>query len=496
MAPLHANADASVDETERELVIRWAPIEGTAQEPAFDNDVPDAYILLQGGWGSGKTLWLTAKGLKLSAINYPLRGLWCVPDYGHIEDTVLETLKSTDPDTGLPWLLDSTQFHYNASKKLLTWEGGGPIQFVTGENPDSIAGPNVAFALIDEPGSVPQKAWKNTVARVRHPGAKLRQKCAAGTSEGLNYLADLFGPDRDEGYFKYVMRTTDNRELLKHHPKYLEQVMANATEAELASYLEGKTVNMAGGLAYPMFDAERQYRPLEKNLGLPLRITFDFNVDPMSAIVGQQWPGPAGTEYGVLAALALPVSTVDQMCDELIKRYPQHGAGLVIYGDASGKARSQQSLRSNYDIIKDRLKVIGPLVDKVPQSNPAVTRRLNSVNRLCLDARQVCRLFVNGDAQSPRSAPTRDLVRSLQQTIKKPGTDDIWKKPGETHTHLGDALGYWLDTEEPAQRPMAGVATIKAPSAGSHVSGALAEIRREKTERRRRELEAMTKRRG
>src|SRR5687768_4303996 len=89
MAPLHASADAD----ERELVLRWAPIPGTAQEPAFDNDTPDAYILLQGGWGSGKTLWLTAKGLKLSAINYPLRGLWMVPDYGHIEDTILETLK-------------------------------------------------------------------------------------------------------------------------------------------------------------------------------------------------------------------------------------------------------------------------------------------------------------------------------------------------------------------------------------------------------------------
>lgn len=492
MAPSLASADAD----ERELVLRWAPIPGTDQEAFFDNDTPEAYLLFQGGWGAGKTLTLTAKMLKLSAINYPLRGLWCVPDYGHIEDTILETLKSLDPETGEPWLLKESEYHFNQQKKILTWVGGGPIQFVSGENPDSIAGPNVAYCGTDEPGSLPQKAWKNTVARVRHPGAVLRQKVAAGTSEGLNYLADLFGPDRGDNYFKYVMATTENVELLKHHAAYLEQVSANATEAELQSYLGGKTVNMAGGLAYPTFDAEKQYRPLEKSQMLPLRITFDFNVDPMTAVIGQQWPGSAGTEYGALEALALPVSTVDDMCDEILRRHPSHRVGVVVYGDATGKARSPKDLRSNYQIIEEKLKAMGPIVMKVPTVNPPVTRRLNSVNRLCRDGRGICRLFLNGDAQKPRTAPTRELTRSLQQTIKKPGTDDVWKKPGETHTHLGEALGYWLDMEEPAQKPSISVATIKVPSAGSGASNAMSELRRQKSDRRRLELEAMAKRRG
>lgn len=485
MAP--HTARANVDDVQ-DLVIRWAPIPGTAQEAFFDNDTPEAYLLFQGGWGAGKTLTLSAKILKLSAINYPLRGLWTVPDYGHIEDTILETITSIDPDTGLPWLLDSSQFHYNASKKLFTWDGGGPIQFVTGENPDSIAGPNVAFCGIDEPGSTPQKAWKNTVARVRHPGAVLRQKVAAGTSEGLNHIADLFGPDRADNYFKYEMATIENVELLRHHAAYLEQVSANATEAELQSYLGGKTVNMAGGLAYPTFDAEKQYRQLTKIAELPLRITFDFNVDPMTSVIGQQWAGSAGTEYGALEALALPVSTVDDMCDEILKRHPTHKAGIVIYGDATGKARSPKDLRSNYQIIKEKLQRMGPVAEKVPSVNPPVTRRLNSVNRLCRDGRGHCRFFINGDPLKPRQSPTRELVRSLQQTIKKPGTDDVWKKPGETHTHLGEALGYWLDMEEPAQKPDHAAATIKVSSSSGRTSNTMQELRRQKTERRRKEL--------
>lgn len=492
MAPVHTHARSDVGE--RELVLRWAPIPGTAQEDFLDNDEPDASLLFQGGWGSGKTLTLTAKILKLSAINFPLRGIWTVPDFGHVEDTILETLKSLDPETGLPWLLAESQYHYNQQKHILTWEAGGLIQFMSGENPDSIAGPNVAFAGMDEPGSSPFKAWKNTNARVRHPGAPLRQTVLAGTSEGLNHIADLFGPDRDAGYYKYVMTMEQNIELLKHHPKYRDQVAAMATEAELQAYLEGLTVNMAGGLAYPMFNAEKQYTPLETQPGLPLRISFDFNVDPMTAVIGQQWPGNAGTEYGVIEALALPVSTVDQMCDEIVRRHPSHPVGIVVYGDATGKARSVRDHRSNYQIIEEKLRRIGPVVLKVPTVNPPVTRRLNSVNRLCRDGRGVCRLFLNGDAQRPRTAPTRELTRSLQQTIKKPGTDDVWKKQGETHTHLGEALGYWLDMEEPAQKPDHAVATIKAPSAGGRISNTLADIRAAKTARRRQELEQLAKR--
>jgi hypothetical protein len=98
--------------------------------------------------------------------------------------------------------------------------------------------------------------------------------------------------------------------------------------------------------------------------------------------------------------------------------------------------------------------------------------------------------------RSRAPSPTRDLVRSLQQTIKKPGTDDVWKKPGETLTHLTDAVGYWLDMEAPAQKPDLGVATIKAPSADRRASNALQEIRAAKTERLRKELAELYGRRG
>ena len=475
---------AGIDRMPRELVIRWGPIPGTAQEQFFDDDTPEGTLLFTGGWASGKTMTLAAKMLKLSAVNAPLPGIWCVPDYGHIHDTILPTLADTDPETGEPWFLAPDQMHYHETRHVLTWDGGGPILFVTAENPRSIAGPNVAFCGTDEPGSIKQEAWRNTIARVRHPRAVLRQKVAAGTPEGLNYLAEQFGPDMPPGYHKYVMPTRDNVELLKHHPEYLEQVKANATEAELAAYLDGKFVNMTGALAYPEFSAERQMRPLEADRNLPLRLSFDFNVTPMTVVVGQQIQGPYGPEFLVLEAIALADSTVMASCAAVLQRYPKWPAGVVVYGDASGRNRNQgQSIRSNYSIIEEHLAGMGPLALKVPMSNPAVSLRINTVNILCRDSRNVTRVWINGDSQKPRSSPCRELLRSLQLTTRKTGTDDLSKPAGETVTHMSDALGYWLTAEAPAQKPGEAAGFIKAPTSQPRVSNALQAIREAKSAR-------------
>ena len=450
-----------------ELVLRWAPIPNTAQEAFFDDDLPDGNLLLQGGWGSGKTMTLIAKMLKLSAINAPLLGVWTVPDFGHVTRTILPTLTETDKD-GRPWFLTDDQFHYNEKGHTLTWIGGGPIQFCSDEEPDKIAGPNAAFAGTDEPGTIKQKSWRNTCARVRHVRANLRQKVAAGTPEGITYLLDYFGADRTDKYRLYTIATHENIELIKDNDEYIKQAMASMTDAEVSAYLGGQAVNIYGALAYPAFNAERQWASdaAGPDKTYPLVATFDFNVDPMVCVLGQAVAGPFGLEPHVVDMVTLyGGSTVDQTCDELLRRYPKWPAGWHVYGDATAKARNVKSLKSNYDLITERLRASGHVTVKVPIANPPVSRRLNSVNRLCLNALQQTRLWIR-KTEPARACATRPLILSLQRTLKKAGTDDLEKKPGETVTHPGDALGYWLDYEWPAQKPMVSVATIRADGNG------------------------------
>lgn len=469
----------------REMVLRWAPLPGTAQEAFFDDDTPEASLLLQGGWGSGKTMTLWAKVLKLSVINAPLVGVWTVPDFGHVTRTLLPTLTEVDKH-GRPWFLRQDQFHYHDKGHTLTW-AGGPIQFASDEEPEKIAGPNAAFSAVDEPGSIRDQSWRNTSARVRHVLARLRQRVAAGTPEGITYLLDYFGPDRTSEYHLYTMQTRENTEL---PDDYLRQQMAHMTPNEIAAYLEGRAVNIIGALAYPEFNADRQWVTAVEpaNTSLPLVLMFDFNVDPMVCPIGQSVAGPFGIEPHVVDMVALyGGSTVDQTCDAVLALYPTWPAGFIVYGDATGRARHVKSLRSNYSIIEERLRHAGPVTLKVPSANPPVARRLSSVNRLCRNALGQTRLWIR-KTDPARTCATRPLVASLTKT-KRAGPGDVEKRAGETHTHAGDALGYWLNYEWPAIRESAPVATIQAPHESASASSVMATLRAQKSAALRAQLE-------
>lgn len=448
-----------------EILLRWAPIENTAQAEFFDDDTPEAKLLFTGGRGSGKTSTLSAKVLKLSAINAPLPGIWLVPTWDHVEKTILPSLEDSDPESGEPWLLGPGQYDYHQTKHILTWAGGGPIWFFTAENFKGIAGPNVAWLAVDEPGSIDERAWRNAVARVRHPGAKLRQIVASGTPEGLNWLYEWFGDStRGTNNRVYRMKTTENAELLKRHPDFIEQIRENATEAELQSYIDGQFTNLTGALAYPTFDEKTHWIedvPIEPTL--PLRLCFDFNVNPMTLGVCQIGAGPHGPELRVIDWISeYGGATVESCTIKFLSLYAQPWpAGAVLYGDATGAARHVKSLRSNYDIIRDLLRAAGWSVTvKVPKGQPSVALRINSTNRLLKDARGAVRCWIR-KTQPTRTCPTRELVRSLQRTSRKTGTDDIEKRPGETHTHAGEALGYLIAEEFPVQLPSPIVAFVR-----------------------------------
>jgi hypothetical protein len=259
------------------------------------------------------------------------------------------------------------------------------------------------------------------------------------------------------------MDTRENTELLKDHPDYISQITENASDAEIAVFLEGKAVTLNGAPAYPAFDEGLHWTGDvgAPDPSMPLLLTFDFNVNPMVCLVAQKPSGPSGPELRIVDAVILyGGSTVEQTCRALCEKYPEWPAGVVLYGDATGKARHVKSLKSNYVIIREVLRANGlrPVTERVPQANPPVTARLNAVNRLLKNANGVTRLWIRKTSPAKKCA-TRELVRSLQQTRKKDGTDDIDKPAGETHSHAADALGYLVASEFPISKPQS-IATI------------------------------------
>lgn len=442
----------------RRILFRWAPIPGTPQEDFFDNDTPEAKLWLSGGQGAGKTLTVSAKALKLSAINVDLPICWTVPDFGHVLDTILPTLTKKDPQTGEAWLLEEDQFEYHRGTHVLYWLGGGPIHFFSAKNWTSIKGPEMAGAVMDEPALFPFESWRATINRVRHPSARLRQTVMGGTPEGLGYLTDAFLEEERANYFIYNMDARLNVELIAAMPDYIKQLAENATEAELVSYLEGRPGALSGARAYQTFNRDDHWRTdvSEPMRDLPLRISFDFNVEPMASVGGQIVPGHHGKELLVQDAVIRNASWTPEVAEAWAEKYAGWPGGVIIYGDATGNNRSTTSKSSNYDLIREIMAPKFPsfrIHDSVLRKvNPSVTDRVNSVNVLFRNGLGHQRLLVR-KTEPAKLCPTRELVRSLEQTLKKPGTSEIWKKPGETVSHAGDALGYLVAAEFPAKRP-------------------------------------------
>jgi hypothetical protein len=464
-----------IEKTTGDIVIRWGPIEGTAQELVLDDLTPEAKLLFTGGYGSGKTTTQLAKTFQLSAINGDIPGIMLVPDYGHFEDTILEKIKSVDPATGRRWFVEDSQFNYRITRHgshILEWEGGGDWHIMSAVRPNSIKGPERAWMTADEPGIATWDAWRNAVNRVRHQLAVLRQVCAFGTSEGLNWLAQLFTEAHEASYYRvYKMRTADNRELLKYQPDYMKQVLEHATEQEAKSYLDGEMVNLTGATAYSTFDRATHWRtdvPIDPHL--PLRISFDFNVDPMACVIGQIVKGTRGPELNVIDAVIRGSSWTPEVCQILVERYgrdksrAQFGAmgargwpgGCIVYGDATGGSRSTTSLKSNYQLIEEILGSEFPGFKIHPSAasriNPAVPERLNAMKAIFRNALGHVRCYVRKTDPASLST-TYQLVRSLEMTQIAPGTMHIQKPAGETHSHASDALGYLVCAEFPVVKP-------------------------------------------
>jgi hypothetical protein len=474
-----------------DLEIWWAPIPDTPQEEYWDDDTPEGKILLSGGYGSGKTTGLVGKALKLSNINSPRPGIFTVPDYGHFEDTILETIKSMDPDTvdsmgnGRRWFLDDHQFHYRVTRHglhLFEWEGGGDWHVMSAKQPGSIKGPNRAWGAMDEPGIQSYDAWRNTVMRIRDPLAKLRQMIGAGTPEGLNWLTDTFSEEKGGYYKTYRMTTRQNIELLKSQPDYIQQILQNATDQEAQAYVEGLMVNLSGAMAYGTFARNLHWRlDVPINVNAPLLFSFDFNVDPMSCIVAQKGMGALGPEINVIDAFILNASWTPEVCEQIVKHYGREKVhaqlgfrgrdgwpgGAVVYGDATGGSRSTTSLKSNYDLIKE---ILGPEFRRgfklhasvLSRVNPSEADRVNTMNALLLNAKKQTRLWIR-KTEPAKLCRTLPLVRSFEKTQKAPGTTNLHKPSGETHTHPSDALGYLCEAELPQRRPL----IVSAGSFGS-----------------------------
>ena len=357
--------------------------------------------LLVGGYGSGKTYIGAMRAIYLSYLNSGLPGMYVSPTYRLAKRTFELTLREMLNRSGIEYVHNKTDHEFN----IKNWNG--VIWVGSGDDPDSLRGPNLAWAGIDEPFIQSREVFDQMIARVRHKEAKRSELFLTGTPEELNWGYQIANdPNLDIGIV--TASTKDNY----YNPKeYLNNLLSAYSKEQIEAYVEGKFVNLTKGRVYKDFNRELV---VEKEVKGEVSAGIDFNVDAMTAelfILGSNW-------IHFFDEIRLRNSGTYDLGEAIIEKHP----GIKVYPDASGSARRSSSSLTDHDILRQ----LGFKVNS-PRSNPPVKDRVNAVNRMLREKRMTV---------SPKC---KELIIDLETNVWR--NSDVDKRDLD-RTHAADSAGY------------------------------------------------------
>jgi hypothetical protein len=394
--------------------------------------------------GSGKSQALCQEAIRLSYLNQGRLGLLGAPTYPMLRDAtqaaLLEILQAND----IPYE------HNKAENMLVFTDTGSRILFRPVDEFERLRGTNLAWFGLDELTYTQQEAWLRLEGRLRDPKATRLCGFAVWTPKGFDWVYNKFIVDPVKGYAAIQAKPFENRHLLDKVEDFYDRLKESYDEKFYQQEVLGSYLNMEGGRVYWAFDRTAHIRDVVPDPSRPLKWALDFNVDPMSSVIVQI----ARDQVRVVDEIVIRRATTRQACEEFLKRYARHRAGVEIYGDASGNTK-QTTGSTDYEMLREHFAVHSnlPVKYKVPKGNPHVRDRCNLVNRQLRSAAGTIGMWVD-----PRC---KELIKDFEQVSYKSETTEVDKDRDRKRTHLSDALGYviWQECQPvppngPQDRPL------------------------------------------
>ena len=369
-------------------------------------NLPNFIKLLVGGYGCGKTYIGALRAIYLSYLNSGKTGQYVSPTFLMAHKTIIPTIKEVLMRANINFT------HNKVFNEFAIHNWDGHIWVGSGDKPDSLRGPNLAWAGIDEPFIQSKEVLDQMLARVR-PVTKTSELFLTGTPESLNWGYDVAMNEEGKYDVGFVAgKTKDNVHLGNEY----YQTLFNAYTPEMReAYLEGKFVNINIGRAYKMFDRNRHVVHREYS-NLPICAGLDFNVDYMSAEVfahGNGW-------MHFIDEVRLANSNSYELAEKLAMMYP----GINVYPDATGALRKSSSTKSDHQIFRDAGFSI-----YARKSNPAVMDRVNATNGMLMRGN-----ITIDTGRCPL------LVKDFERVVFDKG--DLDKQSDPSLTHASDAATY------------------------------------------------------
>ena len=318
--------------------------------------------------------------------------------------------------------------HINESNMTITIKKtGSKISLKGCDAYDSLRGVGLDFLILDEFADIEEKAWTEVLrASVSDTEGDVLM-CGSPKGYGnWSYRMYLKGQEGDKEWDSFQFTTLEGGMVSKHE---IEQAKQDIDIRTFRQEFEGTFENYAGSVYYNFHPVESVVKK-EIDWTKPLHIGMDFNVDPMSACVGQI----EKDKIYFLDEVINYSSNTDEMVEEIRNRYGTK-IPIFIYPDpASRQRKTSAGGRTDLSILQNAgFKV------KCKLKHPAVRDRINAVNSKLKDSNGNRHIFV--------SQTCKTIVKGLQRQIYKENTNIPDKEDG--FDHMNDAIGYMVDFLKP-----------------------------------------------
>lgn len=348
--------------------------------------------LYMGGFGSGKTFSGSLLGLSLALKYAGIKGLVGALTFPLVRDTTLVTYQEHLDNIGMR---AGVHYDYNVSKGLLHFFNGSEILFRHLEEPNKLKSLNLGFVELEEMSEVPESTFKMLLSRLRQKniwGEDFQYRMFGHTNPEMQkgYIYKYFVEQRHDNYRLIQAPTTQNIYLPEH---YVEE-LRNAYDAEYFRInVMGEFGDYSSGLVVKNFTKDN-IREINYQPDMPLHLTWDFNVDPMSCILAHK----TADKVFYFDEFVLENASTRSTIEAVLNKYNNHKSYFVINGDASGDYRSTQSEVTNYITIRNAIKKKYPNTDVLMHlrpSNPPIKARIAAFNAMVLNENNQRRLYID-----------------------------------------------------------------------------------------------------
>lgn len=306
----------------------------------------------------------------------------------------------------------------NESELQITLVNGSKITLRSADNYDALRGGKYNFLVMDECADIHKDTWFNVLrATLSDMGG---HALFIGSPKGRNWFYDLWVQGGATDDWASFQKTTIEGGNVP--PEEVEAAKRDLDARTFRQEYEAQFEDYAGVIFYAFTEDNIAKCEGWDDPQLPLHIAVDFNVSPISALIGVY----RNSVLHIFDEIEIYSSNTQELVDEIKQRYPNRY--VFVYPDATGRR-----LNTNSGGISDHIILQNAgfklVVDNV---NPPIADAISSVNSMLCSHDGTRRLLID-----PKCRRLREVM--IKWTYKE-GTRQIDKESGLDH--LGDCIRY------------------------------------------------------